>query len=533
MALVRTNQIASSDTTARTTYTTASFSVAAGDLIIAFFSFGLSSASATLPIIGSTGTTLTGITWTQIATTQWAASNTDRITAWYGVCSGASTGVLTFIVPTAQGAIWSVFTYTGHDTGAPVSAGLTLTETTQTDWGILDVSALTGSLTVWGVGRNTNVGGAGSHGGATLIHENQHAAPTRGMLTFDEAGENSPSVLWSSGTWTSGGIAFKIREPSAGITVTPASLSVAVTFGTPTLAFGGITITPGGIAVAVSFGAPTLAFAGAPLTVTPTGLSVPVAFGTPTTRWNLAPPSLTVPVSFGTLTFSWKLVPASAVVPVTLGTPGLGQCMVPPGLAVPVTFGNAVLSIPGAPLTVAPNSLTVAITFGTPTLGQRMVPPGVAVPVAFGTTRLASRVTVAGFVIPVSFGVPTFLGGSVTVSPAALVVAAAFGTPTLACRVTPPGLSVVVTFGVPTLDLVVVGHIVTPASLVVRVTFGRASIPGPPMSQEPGSILVGASSGGLALADRSGRATLGGGGGIAVSNGAGKVATQGPARVRL
>ena len=213
MALVRTNRAGAADTTARSTYTTASFSVVAGDLIIAFVHTNTTNAAwtVTAPTIGGT---LTGITWTAISGLRWG-SNLERIDAWYGVCASSSTGTLAFTAAGSQsGAIWSIFTYTGHDTGAPVSAGATSTAGGTTS-GPIDVSALTGSLTVWGFVRNTNAATA-THTGATKIHDNFHASPTRNMVTFEEAGENAPTAVWGTGSWTSAGIGFKIREPAAG-----------------------------------------------------------------------------------------------------------------------------------------------------------------------------------------------------------------------------------------------------------------------------------------------------------------------------
>ena len=215
MALTRTNKAGSSTTTAATTYTTASFSVQAFDLLVVFFNYSLISTNATPPTIGGTGTTLTGITWTQIATQTWTATNIERITAWYGVCTANSTGVLTFITPaTAQGAIWSVTSYTGQTVTSPVSAAVIGTDTDAVA-GPLDTSALTGTITVWGAARNTNTSG-GTHSGATVIHDNFHAAPTRDMVTLEKTGENAPAVTWPSGlSWEAGLIAFKVQEAAA------------------------------------------------------------------------------------------------------------------------------------------------------------------------------------------------------------------------------------------------------------------------------------------------------------------------------
>jgi hypothetical protein len=184
-----------------------------------------------------------------------------------------------------------------------------------------------------------------------------------------------------------------------------------------------------------------------------------------------------------------------------------------------------VLSIPGAPLTVAPNSLVVATSLG--------------------TALLATRIAVAGMAVPASFGSPTFAGGGITVTPTALVVAVSFGTPGLAFTVnfasSESPLNPAVTFGTPTLDLVVVALTVYPAALTVAVTFGSAVLPGPPLVSEPGGILVGATGGSVRLDGGSGVVRLDGGAAamvgsgrrLEVANGAGKVATHGPARVRL
>jgi hypothetical protein len=211
MALVRTNRAGAGDTTARTTYTTASFSVVAGELIIAFFQAHTTNATfnASIPTLGGT---ISGITWTAINSLRWT-TNLDRTDAWYGTCASSSTGTLTFTCSGAQdGAAWSVFTYTGHDPVAPVSAGLTITEG-QPITGPIDVSSLTGSLTVWGTAKNSQVAD-GSHTGATTIHTVSHAAPTRLLLTLEKAGENAPAVTWGT-SYTATMIAFKIREPAA------------------------------------------------------------------------------------------------------------------------------------------------------------------------------------------------------------------------------------------------------------------------------------------------------------------------------
>ena len=209
MALVRTSKAGAGDTTTRTTYTTASFSVAAGDLAIAFFTFNTTNAAWTAAA-STLGGTLTGITWTHINGVRWGGTQLERLDAWYGVCSGASTGTLTFTCGgSAAGAAWSVFTYTGHDTAGPVSAGLTIFEG-QTITGPIDVSALTGALTVWGTAKNSQTAD-GTHTGATTIHTSTHNSPTRLLLTLEERGENAPDVTWG-GTFNAGMVAFKIRE---------------------------------------------------------------------------------------------------------------------------------------------------------------------------------------------------------------------------------------------------------------------------------------------------------------------------------
>lgn len=216
MALVRTDRTAAGDTTGRATYTTASFSVAAGDLIVAFFQYNApTSWTAAAPALGGT---LTGITWTPVTGVRWN-SNGDRIDAWYGACASSVSGTLTFTITaggSGAGAVWSVFTYTGHDTGGPVSAGVSMTDT-DAAFGPLSASSLTGSLTVWGVTRNTNTTGGSTFTGATLIHDVAHAAPTRHLISFEKAAENSPGVTWNpASAWTAAGVAFKIREPAGG-----------------------------------------------------------------------------------------------------------------------------------------------------------------------------------------------------------------------------------------------------------------------------------------------------------------------------
>ena len=268
MALTRTNLANAGDTTTRSLYTTASFSVAAGDLVIAFFGANYSNLANTVspPTLSAT---LTGITWTHINGQRWTAAGLlDRVDAWYGVCSGASTGTLSFTCPgSSAGAGWSVFSYTGHDTGAPVSAGVPFIDTDAV-FGPTDVSALTGSLTVWGSYRNTNSTGS-THTGATLIHDVVFAAPTRNLITFEKAAENSPAVTWTPATpWNAGGVAFKIREASVGgITVTPGV--VAATFTAPTPgALAASTVTPSAAAAVDTVPAP-IPVVVSPATTTP------------------------------------------------------------------------------------------------------------------------------------------------------------------------------------------------------------------------------------------------------------------------
>ena len=420
MALTRTDLAGAGDTTARTTYTTASFTVASGDLAIAFFTFNLSASSATLPTLGGT---LTGITWTQIATQQWIATNTDRITAWYGVCASASTGTLTFTVPAANGAVWSVFKYTGHDTAGPVSSGLTIAEG-QPITGPIDVSSLTGALTVWGTAKNSTAVD-GTHTGATTIHTSTHNTPSRLMLTLEEAGENSPDVSWGA-SYNAGMIAFKIREAGAAVTVTPAGLFVFYQTGTPTLAFGGIGVVPSGLAVPVTFGVPTLSIPGAGITVTPASLTTPVTFGVPTLAHRTTPLSLAVAVAFGTPTLviatAGTVNPAAVVVPVTFGSPSLSfrveqnrggedplqivyalgdptlsfvlpGTVTPSSLTIPLTFGTPTLSIPSTPLTVTPAPLTIPVSFGAPVLitttAFSLLPLSLTIPLSLGTPSLS------------------------------------------------------------------------------------------------------------------------------------------------
>ena len=159
-----------------------------------------------------------GVTWNLIGSLPWNSPANDRLTAWWGIVPAGTSGSVIFTPgESTTGAVWSVFAYTGHDPAAPVSAGVTMADS-DTAWGPLSTGALTGQLTVWGASRVSTDTTGSVFTGATQIHSVTHAAPNRHLITFEKAAENSPGITWSPvAAVQSGGIAFKIREPSAAV----------------------------------------------------------------------------------------------------------------------------------------------------------------------------------------------------------------------------------------------------------------------------------------------------------------------------
>jgi hypothetical protein len=82
--------------------------------------------------------------------------------------------------------------------------------------------------------------------------------------------------------------------------VDPDSLSVPISFGSPTIADGSLAVAPGSLDIPVSFGAPTATDSA--LAVAPDSLNVPVSFGNPDVNLSAAtvsPDGLAIPVTFG------------------------------------------------------------------------------------------------------------------------------------------------------------------------------------------------------------------------------------------
>lgn len=157
---------------------------------------------------------------------------------------------------------------------------------------------------------------------------------------FHTGGDAYPeSTFGGNNYWTD----VVLEEVPAGDEVDPDSLSLAVTFGSPTLAQT-FTAAPTSLSLPVTLGSPAAAQT---FTLTPISLAVPVAFGLPTlTQGAIAPDPLAVPVIFGapTLAQTFTVAPDSLSLAVTLGAPTLATAfegtVTPDSLSLPVSLGE-------------------------------------------------------------------------------------------------------------------------------------------------------------------------------------------------
>lgn len=123
MAFTATLALATGGTnTDNTTFTSGSFSVTAGDLLVAFVANGIAVAPATTPTTALGGTLGGTLTWAQIDTVLMNSSQVGRVTALRAQCPSGATGTVSFSfgATTQSNCQWTIVRITGHDTASPV-----------------------------------------------------------------------------------------------------------------------------------------------------------------------------------------------------------------------------------------------------------------------------------------------------------------------------------------------------------------------------------------------------------------------------
>lgn len=244
-----THKIANSSTTNASTYTTASFTPVAGDLIVVF----VHSSGVT---IASTGTTSAGIGFSQVETALDASSaNTSYM---FVATSFATATAQTFTFnctgTTATGAAWDVYCVAGMTLTGAAAVKQTATldnHASGTPSVAFTSNALTGNPTFGSIGNATNPATMTAPTGWTEGGDVGYATPTTGLETvFRASGFTSMGITWGSSSASAFGAIIAEMDtsvpPNTPTLSTPSNGGTASST-TPTLDFS--TTDPDGSAV--------------------------------------------------------------------------------------------------------------------------------------------------------------------------------------------------------------------------------------------------------------------------------------------
>src|SRR3990167_10083775 len=213
MAVTATHLTTAVSDTDATSYTTASISPAANNLVlVAVYSHDASAPTATPTLTGA------GLTWVQVGTLTTTGDSQARLTLFRTLSASPGSGALTidFGGETQNRCMWSISSFGNVDTSGANGAGAVVQSATNT---ASSVTTLTVTLSAFGNTNNATYGCLGQNAGTQAI-----TAGT-GFTELGEANsgefeaietewrvDNDTSVNWTTSENNLAGIAVEIRE---------------------------------------------------------------------------------------------------------------------------------------------------------------------------------------------------------------------------------------------------------------------------------------------------------------------------------
>lgn len=237
MAFAITHKLSNGSATDAATYTTASVSVTAGDIlwVVVTNASTVGTADAISGIVGTLGSTLT---WHTVGSVLMNSSSRGRTTIAWAICPSTTSGTLTFQyggVTQASGQ-WTVVTTTGSDTTTPV-ANFQTAQTAGVNPSItLSPAPAATSMVLAAMHANDTTSGTAGTGYALIGSGTTQATPAITHSTEQDTTTPSATVAFvKSGATNKAMIAVEIQGPQA-VTLTAADSAHGHTSESPTLA---------------------------------------------------------------------------------------------------------------------------------------------------------------------------------------------------------------------------------------------------------------------------------------------------------